>query len=125
MGQAKSPRPLVLVVEDDEDQRDLLTALFEESDMQVIGCESAEAALGVLDHCREEPTLLFTDVKLAGTMDGLALARRTKALFPDVTIIVTSGNMSPRQLPAGAMFMQKPWLALDILREAEKSLHPH
>jgi FixJ family two-component response regulator len=69
--------------------------------------------------------LLFTDVKLAGTMDGLALARRTKALFPDVTIIVTSGNMSPRQLPAGAMFMQKPWLALDILREAEKSLHPH
>lgn len=125
MGLAKAPRPLVLVVEDDEDQRALLTALFEESDMQVIECESAEAALAILDHCREEPTLLFTDVKLAGTMDGLALALRTKALFPNVTIIVTSGNMSPRQLPAGAMFMQKPWLALDILREAEKSLRPH
>lgn len=125
MGQAKDPRPLALVVEDDEDQRALLSALFEESEMHVVECESAEAALGVLDHCDDEPALLFTDINLAGTMDGLSLARRTRARFPNVTIIVTSGHDTPRHMPPGMMFMQKPWRALDVLREAEKSCRPH
>jgi hypothetical protein len=37
-----------------------------------------------------------------------------------MVVIVTSGCHAP-PLPAGAMFMQKPWRALDILREAERS----
>ena len=39
-----------------------------------------------------------------------------------MTVIVTSGSNAP-ELPAGAMFMQKPWRALDILRQAELSMH--
>jgi DNA-binding response OmpR family regulator len=47
MGQAF--KPIALVVEDDPDQRELLTVLLEESELHVFGCESAEAALRILD----------------------------------------------------------------------------
>lgn len=118
-----SKRPLALVVEDDRDQRELLGALFEESDMKVIACESAEAALLLLDRYGPDMSLLFTDVRLAGVMDGAELAHLAHERFPGMTVIVTSGLPCPYPLPTDTKFMQKPWLALDVLRAAEKSLH--
>ncbi len=49
MGQMEPIRPVALIVEDDQTQRDLLSVLLEESDMHVIQCESAEAAVIVLE----------------------------------------------------------------------------
>ena len=65
--------------------------------------------------------MLVTDVELAGAMNGAALATEAKQRFPEMDVIVTSGNPRPRQLPADATFMPKPWRALDVLREAERS----
>ena len=45
-------KPIALVVEDDPDQRELLTLLLEESELHVFSCESAEAALRILDKIR-------------------------------------------------------------------------
>jgi DNA-binding NtrC family response regulator len=115
-------RPTALVVEDDADQRELVSALLEECDMAVIQCESAESAEVVLERVGGSLTMIFADVNLAGDMTGTELAVLAKSRFPDLTVIVTSGSHAPA-LPAGAMFMQKPWRALDILREAERSLH--
>jgi DNA-binding NtrC family response regulator len=115
-------RPTALVVEDDADQRELVSALLEECDMAVIQCESAESAEVVLERVGGNLTMIFADVNLAGDMTGTELAVLAKSRFPDLTVIVTSGSHAPA-LPAGAMFMQKPWRALDILREAERSLH--
>jgi len=115
-------KPTALVVEDDADQRELVCALLEECDMDVIQCETAESAEAVLEKVGGDLSMIFTDVNLAGHMSGTELAALAKARFPDMTVIVTSGNAVPT-LPAGAMFMQKPWRALDILREAERSLH--
>lgn len=112
-------KPTALVVEDDEDQRELVSLLLEECDMAVIQCESAESAEAVLERVGEHLSMIFTDVKLAGAMSGAELAVLAKDRFPDMTVIVTSGSEAPG-LPAGAMFMQKPWRALDILREAER-----
>jgi hypothetical protein len=39
------------------------------------------------------------------------------------TVIVTSGRALTKELPDGATFMPKPWMALDLLREAERSQH--
>jgi DNA-binding NtrC family response regulator len=114
-------RPTALVVEDDQDQRELVSLLLEECDMAVIQCETAESAEVVLERVGGNLSMIFTDVKLAGTMSGAELAELAKDRFPDLTVIVTSGSEAPR-LPAGAMFMQKPWRALDILREAERSM---
>lgn len=113
---------MALVVEDDADQRELVSALLEECDMAVIQCESAESAEVVLERVGGNLSMIFADVNLAGAMTGIELAVIAKSRFPDLTVILTSGGGVP-VLPAGAMFMQKPWLALDILREAERALH--
>ena len=123
MGQATTHRPLALVVEDDQDQRTLLAALLEECDMHVFECESAEAALLVLDKIGFGLNLLITDIQLAGHMDGASLASIVKKRFPDVTVIATSGRERPRGLPDDTTFMQKPWRALEVLREAERAMH--
>ena len=93
-----------LVVEDDALQRSLLCLLLEESQMEVIQCESAEAAERVLDRSGGCLSLMVTDVELSG-------------------VLVTSG--SDIGVPAPAKFYPKPWLPLDILREAELSMRNH
>jgi two-component system cell cycle response regulator CpdR len=120
MGQATPFKPIALVVEDDVLQRELVVVLLEESDMGVIQCDSAEAALAVLDRMGRCVSLMFTDVNLAGAMDGLSLAHSAKDRFPNLHVIVTSGT--PRTgLPDGAKFLAKPWRPLDVLREAERT----
>jgi DNA-binding NtrC family response regulator len=118
----KSTKTTALVVEDDADQRELVCALLEECNMSCIECETAESAEAVLERSGSDVSLVFTDVNLAGHMSGTELAELAKARFPDMTVIVTSGSNIPK-LPAGAMFMLKPWHALDILREAERTRH--
>jgi CheY-like chemotaxis protein len=122
MGQARSPF-FVLVVEDDKNQRMLLSILLEASEMSVLECESAEAAMGLLDLHGPKIVLMITDVQLAGVMDGGLLARVANQRFPSMHVIVTSGRNPPEQLPKEATFMPKPWRGLDILREAERAHH--
>jgi two-component system, cell cycle response regulator CpdR len=112
-------KPIALVVEDDRDQRDLLGVLLEEAEYQVFSCESAEAALGLLDRYGSTMSMLVTDVQLAGTMTGADLAHVAKRRHPNLSIIVMSGSAKPA-LPQDTLFMPKPWRALDILREAER-----
>ena len=116
MGQASPFKPIALVVEDDE-------MLLEESEIGVIQCESGEAALRVLEKMGGCFAMLFTDINLAGQIDGVELAHFVRQRFPEMRVIVTSGAGAGRSLPDGATFMPKPWLALDVLREAERVRH--
>jgi CheY-like chemotaxis protein len=120
MPQTKPFRSAALIVEDDPLQREMVSLLLEESDFNVIQCESAEAAERVLEKTGPLLSLLITDVNLAGRMDGLELAQQARQRIPGLKIIVTSGRPLPRQLPDGAQFWAKPWPALNILREAER-----
>ena len=113
--------PTVLVVEDDAMQRVLLSLLLEESEIEVIQCESAEAASLVLEHSGEGLSMMVTDVELAGAMTGLELAETATQQFPNLTVVVLSGK-PVGSVPTGAKFISKPWLPLDILREAERSI---
>jgi len=116
--------PLALVVEDDDWQRAMLSTLIEESDMEVLECDSAEAAVSVLDRIGDSVCFLFTDVKLAGTMSGAALAAKAKDRFPHIDVVVTSSSLPP-ELPGDAKFMPKPWLPLDVLREVQRAISTH
>jgi DNA-binding NtrC family response regulator len=120
MGQSKPYRATALVVEDDPMQREMICLLLEESEMDVIECESAEAAELVLEQADASLVLLMTDVQLAGLMNGVDLAHVAKKYNPDMDVIVTSGTPLRQELPDGAKFWSKPWAALDIIREAEK-----
>lgn len=123
MGQAPAFKPIALIVEDDETQRDMVAMLLEESEMGVIECGSAEAALQVLDRVGGSVAMMFTDVRLTGRTDGLDLARFARLNYPNIRVIVTSGGALPTVLPEGTTFMRKPWLPLDLLREAERARH--
>ena len=70
MGQSKPFKPMALVVEDEELQRDVVTMLLEECEMGVIQCDSAEAAMHVLKEVGPLLTMLYTDVNLAGPIDA-------------------------------------------------------
>lgn len=113
--------PVALVVEDDAAVRDLAAAILEETDLDVIACDSAEAAIGVLERKGMNVALLFADVRLGGAIDGIALARTVEQRWPDVRMVLTSGydERSTGRLPEQAIYMQKPWRALDVLVEAE------
>jgi DNA-binding NtrC family response regulator len=121
MGHASPFKPIALVVEDDVFQRELAVALLEESEMGVIQCQSAEGALRVLEQIGGGVSMIFTDVSLAGKIDGVELAHFAKRRYPNIHVIVTSGLELTKSLPEGAVFMPKPWLPLDVLREAEHS----
>jgi CheY-like chemotaxis protein len=120
MGQSKPFRATALVVEDDPMQREMICLLLEESDMDVIECESAEAAELVLEEAGASLVLMMTDVQLAGLKNGVELAYVAKKFNPDIDVIVTSGRPLRQELPDGARFWAKPWAPLDVIREAEK-----
>ncbi|QUS42538.1 response regulator [Tardiphaga alba] len=116
-------RSTALVVENDESQRTLVSVLLEESEMNVIECESAEAAVLVLEESGDSVSMVVTDVELAGMMDGIELAYLAKQRYPNMHVVVTSGAPRVRRLPDGTLFMAKPWSPIDLLRAAEQSLH--
>jgi DNA-binding NtrC family response regulator len=117
----KSKAPIALIVEDDSDLRELGAALLEETDLRVIECEDAEQAMGILAREGENVALVFADVRLPGLLDGVDLAKRIKALWPHISVVVTSGYGPDRALPQNVTYMPKPWLALDVLMQAERA----
>ena len=118
MGQARPVLPLALVVEDDALQRMSLSDLLEDEHVEVLQCASAEAAELLFDHYGEAINLLLTDVNLAGQRTGIELARRAKARFPKLQIVVMSGR--PYDVPSDLHFIRKPFQPLDVLRELLK-----
>lgn len=120
---AKADSPVALVVEDDEAARDLATVLIEETDLDVIACASAEDALAVLERSDVTVAMVVADTRLAGAMDGAALARTVEDRWPEVRLVVTSAAREGGRadLPPHAVYMRKPWLPLELLRQAERA----
>lgn len=110
----------VLVVEDDDFQRAMVTMLLEECEMKVIECDSAEDAARVLQYAGHDLSMIYADAHLPGGMSGIELAELARRHFPDLHVVISSGDLSIT-LPHGTIFMPKPWRPIDLLREAERS----
>ena len=123
---ALHPEPhLALIVEDDPDVRALAGALLEETPLEVVEVESAEAALDCLQERGGEVAMMFADVRLPGEMDGVQLAKAACKLWPTVRVVLTSGDAGAvsEALPDCVTFIPKPWRSLDVLVQAEKAIH--
>jgi two-component system cell cycle response regulator CpdR len=116
VGQSEPFRRTAVVVEDDPIQRDMIALLLEESDFTVIQCEDAETASLALKARR--PSLLVTDVKLTGKMNGLELAHLARLNHPMVRVVVISGHRPATALPDGVTFLSKPVYPAALIREA-------
>ncbi len=103
-------QPAVLVVEDEAILRfDAVDALTQ-SGMDVSEAANAAEALTILK-ARPDISIMFTDINMAGHMDGLGLVREVKKRWPHIRIVVTSGQVKMRDadLPGGARFIAKPY----------------
>jgi len=119
------PEPHVaLIVEDEPYVRELAGALLEETKLDVVEVETAEAALAYLKEQGGEVAMMFADVRLPGEMDGVQLAKAACTLWPTMRIVLTSGDpdAASHDLPECVTFMPKPWRGLDVLVQAEKAI---
>lgn len=85
---------------------------------EVIEAGSADEALHILErHGAVE--VLFTDIRMPGSMNGLELARVVHARWPDVKILITSGDTFPRdsEIADDGRFLAKPYNTEVLRRE--------
>ena len=102
---------VVLVAEDDDFIREIIADVLAESGHTVVQVANAAQALEILRESSLRVDLLFTDVRMPGTMDGMALAELASATWPDVKILIASGHIRPSQaqIPARSRFIPKPY----------------
>ena len=116
-------RPVILVVEDEPDERFLAAELLEETGFRVIEAETAERALAILNDRADEVSVVFSDVRTPGPIGGFELARIIGVTWPRVRVLLTSGDAGdqPSDLRVSATFIPKPWRAADILAWVEEA----
>ena len=103
-------RPVVLIVEDEFLLRMSTAEIISESGFDVVEAENADRAIAILE-TRPDVQVVFTDIRLPGSMDGLKLAKLVRKKWPPIRIVATSGHVSVRNtdLPDGGIFLPKPY----------------
>jgi two-component system, response regulator PdtaR len=111
-----TPEATVLVVEDEELARLIITDYLREGGFAVLQASDAEQAIAVLEQ-RGDVRAVVLDVVMPGAMDGIALAHLVHERWPGVGLLVMSGKGVPRmaQLPPGAGFLPKPYFGPSIV----------
>jgi CheY-like chemotaxis protein len=118
MGQRQNQRPVVLLVEDEPLVRMFGADVLEEAGFEVVEAVDGDAALAVLE-ARADIDLLFTDVNMPGSLDGLDLARVVHERRPEIKLLIASGQvrLSEDEIPDHGRFLPKPYGPDAILRE--------
>ena len=100
----------VLVVEDDSLVRMAICLHLEDSGFAVFEAANADEAISILEG-HGSIRLIFTDVDMPGSMDGIRLAAFVRDRWPPIRIIVTSGKrmVEVTDLPDGSIFFAKPY----------------
>lgn len=114
-------RAIVLVVEDEAMLRIAAVDLIESAGYKVIEAINADEAIVLLES-RPDIRIVFTDIDMPGSMDGLKLAAAVRDRWPPIEIIVTSGHYTARQseLPERSIFLPKPYTDRKILDALER-----
>jgi two-component system, response regulator PdtaR len=100
----------VLLVEDEALVRLSMREEIEAAGYKVYEAYNADEAIQLLE-ANPDIELVFTDVDMPGSMDGVKLAHYVRNRWPPVKIIVTSGyrHVTPEELPEGSLFFSKPY----------------
>lgn len=98
----------ILVVEDEVLIRMLICDVLRDCGLRVVEAVNADEAL---EYVRTDPTvdLVFSDVRMPGSMDGLALARMLRAEFPRIDVVLTSGHLLASEVGREIILLTKPY----------------
>ncbi len=126
MSASPNCRPIVVVVAEDEALlRSLAVDALTDEGLVAIEAGNATAALDICRARAAEVDVLFTDIRMPGSIDGLELAHRVHERWPAISIVVASGNVfvPVRALPDGTRFLPKPYdmrRVVDLIRELRR-----
>jgi CheY-like chemotaxis protein len=126
MGQAIQRKQATVLVVEDEPLIQMMTAdALDDAGFAVLEAWNADEALRVLEKRGHEVQLMLTDVNMPGSIDGLALADRVHARWPEILILVTSGQVRPcaDELPAKGRFLPKPYRTAAMLDQINDLMH--
>jgi two-component sensor histidine kinase len=115
------PVPNVLVVEDEMVLRLRAIDIVEDAGFTAIEAVNADDALTILES-RSDISLLFTDIQMPGTLDGLKLAHAVHKRWPAIKILLVSGQVRPTEAerPAESRFIGKPLETQEMVTEIQK-----
>ena len=110
MNSAGVRRPVILIVEDDFLIRINAAEMIADAGFDVIEAGNADEAIVILE-ARPDIHVVFTDIQMPGSMDGLKLARFVRGRWPPIKIVATSGHVDVAEtdLPDGGRFLPKPY----------------
>ncbi len=103
------PRSVVLVVEDELILRMRAVDIVEDAGFVPIEAVNADEAIQVLES-RDDISVLFSDIQMPGSMDGLRLAQLVHTRWPHIKIILVSGQIAVTEAdkPEDSKFFPKP-----------------
>jgi two-component system, response regulator PdtaR len=117
-GTPSNSPPVVLIVEDDPLLRLFAVEVVEEAGFVALEAGNAEEAVALLES-RPDISVLFTDVNMPGSMDGLKLAHAVRDRWPPIKILLVSGKarLRPSELPSNSRFVVKPYRAAAMVEQ--------
>lgn len=106
-----------LVVEDELIVRLDLVDTLQRAGLTTFEAGDAKEAIALLEK-HEEIRIVFTDIEMPGSMDGLALAHYVRYRWPPTLIVISSGQLRPQQelLPTNTDFLPKPFHREELSR---------
>jgi CheY-like chemotaxis protein len=115
VAQPEKSKDLVLVVEDETLIRMNSADTIRDLGFEAIEAVDADHAVSLLESI-PEIKVVFTDIQMPGSMDGLLLAAVVRDRWPPVALLVTSGKLHPpaADMPIGARFISKPYSSFEL-----------
>ncbi len=107
----------VIIVEDEFLLRLDSAETIERAGFEVLQAANADEAISILE-ARPDIRVVFTDIQMPGSMDGLKLAQFVRNRWPPIKIIPTSGRVvvAEHDLPTGSVFLPKPYRGAEVIR---------
>jgi CheY-like chemotaxis protein len=114
---------VVLVVEDEMLLRMRTVDMVEDAGFTSVEAVDADEAVAILES-RSDIALLFTDIQMPGSMDGLKLAHAVHKRWPPIKIILVSGQLklASIDIPADSRFFGKPLEAKKMIAEMQSMI---
>ncbi|EJN09893.1 signal transduction histidine kinase [Bradyrhizobium sp. YR681] len=120
MSTTSPPLPNVLVVEDEMILRMRAVDIVEDAGFRSVEAVNADEAISILES-RSDISLLFSDIQMPGSMDGLKLAHAVHDRWPSIKIVLVSGQVKPSdaETPADSRFFRKPLSVEDMIAQLQ------
>ena len=120
-----APPAVVLVVEDEMLLRMRAIDMVEDAGFTSVEAVDAAEAVAILES-RSDIALIFTDIQMPGSMDGLKLAHAVRERWPPIKIILVSGQLklADIDIPADSRFFGKPLEAKAMIAQMRSMISP-